>query len=85
MIVQETLNSTHNWKYRGQIIPSNSQIEICAHIKEITDEDQPQIIADGALSVDGICIYEMIDFNVTLANNGNSKSIKKTKQNKAEQ
>ncbi|MCK5312605.1 MAG: SDR family NAD(P)-dependent oxidoreductase, partial [Desulfobacteraceae bacterium] len=82
--INETLNTIHEWKYRGQIIPSNKKIEICAHIKDIINGDQPQIIADGALSVDGICIYEMIDFNVTLADNGNSKLIKKTKQEKAE-
>ena len=82
--IEETLNATHEWKYRGQIIPSNKQIEICAHIKDIIGGDQPQIIADGALSVDGICIYEMIDFNVTLANNGTSKLIEQIKQEKAE-
>ncbi|MCK5097313.1 MAG: polyketide synthase dehydratase domain-containing protein, partial [Desulfobacteraceae bacterium] len=82
--IEETLNSTHEWKYRGQIIPSNKQIEICAHIKDIIEGDQPQIIADGALSVDGICIYEMTDFNVTLAGNGNLTLLKNSKQTKAE-
>ena len=81
--IKETVNAVHEWKYRGQIIPSNKQIEICAHIKDIIDGDQPEIIADGALSVDGICIYEMIDFNVTLADNSNLKLVKKTKQEKA--
>ncbi len=82
--IEETLNTTHEWKYRGQIIPSNKQIEICAHIKDITDDDQPKITADGALSVDGICIYEMQNFSMTLINNKGLKLIKKVTQEKAE-
>ncbi len=64
--IENTTNANHEWKYRGQIIPSNKTISICAHIKDIIDEDQPQIVADGALSVDGICIYEMTDFTISL-------------------
>ncbi|MCK5542103.1 MAG: SDR family NAD(P)-dependent oxidoreductase [Desulfobacterales bacterium] len=81
--IEETLNTVHEWKYRGQIIPSNKQIEICAHIKKVIDGDQPQIIADGALSVDGTCIYEMQDFAVTLIKNTSSKLIEKIKQENA--
>ncbi len=83
--VQETLNTTHEWKYRGQIIPSNKQIEVCAHIKDIVDGDQPQIIADGALSVDGTCIYEMQDFAINLVKNDVSSLLEKTNElNKTE-
>ncbi|MCD4741648.1 MAG: SDR family NAD(P)-dependent oxidoreductase [Desulfobacteraceae bacterium] len=84
MRIEETLNSTHKWKYRGQIIPSNKQIEICAHIKNIIDGDQPQIIASGALSVDGTCIYEMENFAVTLIKHDLLKASEKEKQEKAE-
>ncbi len=58
-------DQTHEWTYRGQIIPSNNKIEIHAHIKN-TDQinDDYAITADGALMVDGICIYEMNDFSV---------------------
>jgi acyl transferase domain-containing protein/3-hydroxymyristoyl/3-hydroxydecanoyl-(acyl carrier protein) dehydratase/NAD(P)-dependent dehydrogenase (short-subunit alcohol dehydrogenase family) len=82
--IEETINASHEWKYRGQIIPSNKQIEICAHIKDVIDGDQPQIIADGALSVDGICIYEMIDFNVTLTENNSLELIEGQEQEQAE-
>ncbi len=59
---------SHQWIYRGQIIPSNNTIEIQAHIKETSDQDkQYTITADGALTVDGICIYEMKDFSIQFA------------------
>ncbi|WP_457551964.1 SDR family oxidoreductase [Desulfobacula sp.] len=57
----------HEWIYRGQIIPSNKKIELHAHIKNVTIEnDNYSIMADGALIVDGICIYEMIDFGLDI-------------------
>jgi len=57
----------HEWIYRGQIIPSNKKIELHAHIKEISSgNDDYSVIADGALTVDGICIYEMIDFGLDI-------------------
>jgi len=56
---------THEWIYRGQIIPSNKEIEVHAHIKDANHEnDTYSVIADGALIVDGICIYEMKDFSL---------------------
>ncbi len=56
---------THEWIYRGQIIPSNKRIQIHAHIKDATlENDDYSVIADGALIVDGICIYEMKNFNL---------------------
>ncbi len=57
---------SHRWIYRGQIIPANRQVTIHAHIRR-TDEGAGQFsaIADGALTVDGICIYEMKDFVVS--------------------
>ncbi len=56
--------TTHQWKYRGQIIPSNKKIEVTAHIKDIIESGRPCIVADGALAVDGTCIYEMRDFAI---------------------
>jgi len=57
----------HEWIYRGQVIPSNKKIVLHAHIKKISSEkDNYSIIADGALTVDGICIYEMIDFGLDI-------------------
>lgn len=58
-------DQTHQWIYRGQIIPSNKKIEIHAHIKDVGHTDEGYTVtADGALVVDGICIYEMSDFGV---------------------
>ncbi|WP_413914913.1 SDR family NAD(P)-dependent oxidoreductase [Desulfobacula sp.] len=60
-------DQTHEWIYRGQIIPSNNKIEIHAHIKNIikgNDDNGYSVAADGALIVDGICIYEMTNFSV---------------------
>jgi acyl transferase domain-containing protein/3-hydroxymyristoyl/3-hydroxydecanoyl-(acyl carrier protein) dehydratase/NAD(P)-dependent dehydrogenase (short-subunit alcohol dehydrogenase family)/acyl carrier protein len=70
----------HEWIYRGQIIPSNKKIELHAHIKKISSEnDDYSVIADGALTVDGICIYEMIDFGLDInkINQANLESKKK--------
>ena len=60
---QMTPDHTHEWIYRGQIIPSNKIIEIHAHIKEISMvSNRYTITADGCLTVDNICIYEMKNF-----------------------
>ncbi|MDD9304325.1 MAG: SDR family NAD(P)-dependent oxidoreductase [Desulfobacter sp.] len=57
--------NAHEWIYRGQIIPANKQVIIQAHIKEIShDNTHYTVVADGALGVDGICIYEMKDFGI---------------------
>ena len=62
-----TENHPHEWVYRGQIIPSNSAIIVQAHIKEVLmDETGYTATADGALCVDGICIYEMKNFSMSL-------------------
>ncbi|WP_300465320.1 type I polyketide synthase [Desulfobacula sp.] len=62
---QMAMGQSHEWIYRGQIIPSNKKIEIHAHIKDVCQEkDDFSITADGALTVDSICIYEMIDFKI---------------------
>ena len=59
--------NSHQWKYRGQILPSNKSITVHAHIKEISRKDpEVTVTADGALTVDGICIYEMENFSVAL-------------------
>ncbi len=57
--------STHEWSYRGQIIPKNKTIEVHTHIKEVNHQnDTYTATADGALIVDGICIYEMQAFTL---------------------
>ncbi len=63
-----TPDQAHEWIYRGQITPSNKSIEIHAHIKDvITRNNNYSIVADGALTVDGICIYEIKDFSAGFA------------------
>ena len=60
-----TSNQTHEWQYRGQIIPTNKKIQIHTHIKTIDESDgNYAIIADAALVVDNVCIYEMKDFGL---------------------
>ena len=55
----------HEWIYRGQIVPENNKIEIIAHIKDAAPGDTGYtVVADGALSVDGICIYELKNFGI---------------------
>ncbi|WP_321415262.1 SDR family NAD(P)-dependent oxidoreductase [uncultured Desulfobacter sp.] len=57
----------HEWTYRGQIIRSNSNIVVQAHISACAmDETGCRATADGTLSVDGICIYEMQNFSFSL-------------------
>ncbi|MBU8848579.1 MAG: SDR family NAD(P)-dependent oxidoreductase, partial [Desulfobacterales bacterium] len=63
--IQMAQGQPHEWIYRGQIIPSNKRIEVHAHIKNVTREnDDYSITADGALTVDSICIYEMKNFSL---------------------
>ena len=61
------IHHTHKWIYRGQIIPTNSKIEVHAHIKGIKEGTYPVITADGVLYVDGLCIYQMENFSITIA------------------
>ncbi len=62
--VQLSSGNSHEWIYRGQIIPKNKKITIHAHIKSVNKD--LSVVADGALTVDGICIYEMKNFGMTL-------------------
>jgi 3-hydroxymyristoyl/3-hydroxydecanoyl-(acyl carrier protein) dehydratase len=59
------LDAEHSWNYRGQIVPSNSEVIIEATITAIDDEKQ-QLTADGYLSVDGKVIYQLKDFSLRL-------------------
>jgi acyl transferase domain-containing protein/3-hydroxymyristoyl/3-hydroxydecanoyl-(acyl carrier protein) dehydratase/NAD(P)-dependent dehydrogenase (short-subunit alcohol dehydrogenase family)/acyl carrier protein len=63
--LQMTPDHTHEWIYRGQIIPANKTIEIHAHIRQTSVlAGIYTIIADGCLTVDNICIYEMKNFSM---------------------
>ena len=56
----------HMWKYRGQILSENQQIQVEACVTAI-DEDPPEIRADGYLYVGGLCIYKMENFGIRLS------------------
>lgn len=56
----------HEWAYRGQIIPANRRVDVQATITSREDGDEPLLVADGFLSVDGITIYEMKQFGLRL-------------------
>ncbi len=60
------LGTAHTWKYRGQVIPNNKNVQVEAVIKEMSDQPTPTIRADGFLKVDGVYIYEMQDFALSL-------------------
>ena len=60
------LGQLHRWQYRGQVVPSNSQVRVEARITAVTEGPEPLIVADGQLSVDAKIIYAMKDFAVRL-------------------
>ncbi|MFA5904098.1 MAG: SDR family NAD(P)-dependent oxidoreductase [Desulfobacula sp.] len=71
---------SHEWNYRGQIIPENSKIQIHTHIKDASLADNGYIVnADGALSVDGICIYELKNFGIIFKRVTNPKKNNRSK------
>ncbi len=58
-----TVGAPHTWIYRGQVIPTNKRVEVeCA----ITRIEGTTLTAEGFLVVDGLPIYEMKDFGITL-------------------
>jgi PfaB family protein len=57
------LGSKHSWLYRGQVVPSNRQVNVEAWITAAND-DRRILTAAGFLSVDGKMIYQMNDFTV---------------------
>jgi 3-hydroxymyristoyl/3-hydroxydecanoyl-(acyl carrier protein) dehydratase len=60
------LERRHRWLYRGQVVPTNSQVTVVAWITAV-DEKERVLTAAGFLSVDGRPIYQMNDFTVRLA------------------
>ncbi|MFQ5411412.1 MAG: type I polyketide synthase, partial [Phycisphaerae bacterium] len=64
------LGTEHSWSYRGQILPTNKQVDVEAVITHIEDGRSPGITANGFLRVDGKIIYEMRDFGMRLVELG---------------
>lgn len=59
------LQQKQSWNYRGQIVPSNNQVQVEAVVTSIDDE-QKLLVANGYLSVDGKVIYQLTDFSLRL-------------------
>ncbi|MET7773298.1 beta-ketoacyl synthase [Nocardia sp. NPDC005366] len=56
-----------SWRYRGQFLPTDTTVELEAHIKSVRrDRDGVVVIADGSLWKPGLRIYELIDLAVEL-------------------
>jgi 3-hydroxymyristoyl/3-hydroxydecanoyl-(acyl carrier protein) dehydratase len=60
------LGNRHSWVYRGQIIQKNKYVNVETIIKHIKDGPAPVLRADGLLSVDGLPIYRMENFELAL-------------------
>lgn len=58
--------SRHNWTYRGQIIPKNKTVVVQALITHVLEGSSPAIRANGLLTVDGLPIYKMENFELAL-------------------
>ena len=56
----------HAWVYRGQVIPKNKTVIVEAVVTHIDDGPSPVLRADGLLSVDGLSIYKMQNFELAL-------------------
>ena len=72
----ETLcDRAHEWQYRGQVIPSNQTVSVDAVITSVEEGEEPVIMSDGWLQVDGIFIYKMAEFGLRLVKLDNLNSI----------
>lgn len=57
---------THEWVYRGQVVPNNKLVTVEVDITERRQGTEPVLLANGFLKADGITIYEMKDFGIRL-------------------
>ena len=56
----------HIWRYRGQILPTHRRVEVEAVVTERRHLPHPLIKADGYLKCDGLYIYKMQNFGLSL-------------------
>ena len=56
----------HQWAYRGQITPNNTEIVVESTVSAIDSVSDPTLYGHGFLWCDGRCIYEMKDFGIRL-------------------
>jgi len=59
------IGKSHQWSYRGQILPTDHRVSVEATIKRL-NHGEKSLCADGFLCVDGRIIYQMTDFTLTL-------------------
>jgi acyl transferase domain-containing protein/3-hydroxymyristoyl/3-hydroxydecanoyl-(acyl carrier protein) dehydratase len=57
------LGRPHTWVYRGQVLPTDRQVQVVLEVVAADDEHQ-RLVANGFLSVDGRVIYQMTDFSL---------------------
>jgi PfaB family protein len=65
LLAAVALERRHRWVYRGQVVPTNSQVQVVVWITAVDDQEQVMAAA-GFLSVDGRPIYQMNDFTLRL-------------------
>ncbi|GIW80967.1 MAG: type I polyketide synthase [Gemmatales bacterium] len=58
-------NESHEWLYRGQVVPADHQVSVQAAITNI-DDGQRRLKAEGFLVVDGRVIYQMKNFGIRI-------------------
>jgi 3-hydroxymyristoyl/3-hydroxydecanoyl-(acyl carrier protein) dehydratase len=57
-----------NWRYRGQILPSTSKMQIEVHIRQVKRrESEVTLIADGSLWAGSLRIYEVKNMAIRIA------------------
>jgi acyl transferase domain-containing protein/3-hydroxymyristoyl/3-hydroxydecanoyl-(acyl carrier protein) dehydratase len=55
----------HHWTYRGQVVPSSRRVTVQAEITAVS-ANRRELTADGFLLVDGLVIYQMRGFSLTV-------------------
>ncbi|MFW5846437.1 MAG: type I polyketide synthase, partial [Planctomycetota bacterium] len=60
------LQEEHSWLYRGQVLPTDRQVQVQALVTTVDDASRT-VHADGWLGVDGRTIYRMIGFALRYA------------------
>jgi 3-hydroxymyristoyl/3-hydroxydecanoyl-(acyl carrier protein) dehydratase len=58
-----SLNETHSWVYRGQVLPTDKEVTVLLEVTRVDDHNH-RLWADGFLTVDGRVIYQMTDFSL---------------------
>ncbi|MEO1225739.1 MAG: beta-ketoacyl synthase N-terminal-like domain-containing protein [Pseudomonadota bacterium] len=76
--------TTLNWKYRGQVIPTNKQVITEIDIVDITNEGSSILVtAEGSLWVDGLRIYEVSGYALRIGEDKSPRPRTATKTRKS--